>query len=119
MIILYPEQLDTIFKQEIAKYRYKPNWEFFANPYFWLRFRGGYGFRITEQPNTRQPPIIRNIAREFNLESLQYLTPDQVREHLKRCIYDDIRQFEMVQFQSHLAYDNELISPPIMDNHGT
>jgi hypothetical protein len=33
MSILHPKKLDTIFKQEIAKYRYKPNWEFFANPY--------------------------------------------------------------------------------------
>jgi hypothetical protein len=118
MSILEPEQLDTILKQEIAKYRYKPNWEFFANAFFWLRLRGGYVFRITEQPNPRQPPIIRNIAREFDLESLQYLTPDQVRKHLKRCIYDDIYQFEMVQFQSHLAYDNELIRPPIVNNYG-
>ena len=117
--MLEPEQLDTIFKQEIAKYKYKPNWEFFANPSFWLGFRGGYGFRIAEQPNPRQSPVIRNIARDFDLESLQYFTPDQVREHLKRYIYEDIRSFEMVQFQSQLAYDNELIRPPEINNHGT
>jgi len=113
MNILHPEQLDTIFKQEIAKYKYKPNWEFFATPFFWIRFRGGYGFRITEQPNPRQPPVIRNIVREFDLESLQYLTPDQVREHLKHCIFQDIQDFEITQFQSYLSYDNKLIRPPI------
>ena len=114
-----PEQLDTIFKQELAKYKYKPNQEFFANPYFEDRFRGGYGFRITEQPNPRQPPIIRNIAREFSLESLQYFTPDQVREHLKQHIFHDIREFEMIQFQSHLAYDDKLIQPPKVNNYET
>ena len=82
-----PEQLDTIFKQELAKYKYKPNWEFFANAFFGLRFRGGYGFRITEQPNPRQPPVIRN--------------------------------FERVQFQSNLAYNNELIQPPKVNDYGT
>ena len=112
MTILHPEQLDTIFKQEIAKYKYKANWEFFAKADFWERFRGGYVFRITEQPNPRQPAVRRNITREFDLESWQYLTPDQVREKLKWYICEDIQDFEMVQFQSHLAYDNELIRPP-------
>ena len=114
-----PEQLDTIFKQELAKYKYKPNWEFFANAFFGLRFRGGYGFRITEQPNPRQPPVIRNMTREFDLESWQYLTPDQVRERLKWRIYEDIREFERVQFQSNLAYNNELIQPPKVNDYGT
>lgn len=119
MSILYPEQLDTIFKQEIAKYKYKPNWEFFAKAFFEMTFRGGYGFRITEQPNPRQSPVIRNMTREFTLESLQYLALDQVREHLKHYIYEDIRTFEMIQFQSHLAYNNELIRPPEANNYGT
>jgi hypothetical protein len=36
MSMLEPEQLDTIFKQEIVKYKYKPNWEFFgATSYDW------------------------------------------------------------------------------------
>lgn len=118
MTSLHPEQLDTIFKQEIAKYKYKPNWEFFANAFFWLRFRGGYGFRITEQPNPITPPVIRNIVREFDLESLQYLPPDEVRENLKWYIYEDIKSFEMTQLQSNLAYDNELIRPPIVNNYG-
>lgn len=34
-------------------------------------------------------------------------------------LYEDIREFERVQFQSNLAYNNELIQPPKVNDYGT